>query len=136
MPIKLAKGIFIFLICISIPAALFPFYEFFRVIIATQKHASQIEFDSGIFFLLLMSEFWLFCFIEYSGIHRKYPVFIKKYAAKMIIYWFITSLALAYTAPYLLVTQLERKGYQKCAVEPYPSRISRGEAKLYKFSCD
>lgn len=137
MPPKLAKCIFLFLIIVSIPAALFPIYEFFRVMSSAQEYVKQIEFDGGIFFLLLMSEFWLFCFIEYSGINRKHPLFIKKYAAKMIVYWFVAVLALAYIFSYLLVLQLEHKGYQKCDIEHYSSRISRGEIELYQLGrCD
>ena len=142
----LGKILFLLFFIISIPASLYPFYESGIALSEFNRGAKAIEFDSGVFYMCLVSIFWPaalihFCGMQYlrdqKGKSNKISQWIYVNATKISISWFIASLILANIAPFLILRKFENAGYIKCDDPREVSRISRGRSLiLVKGNCD
>lgn len=128
---KLAQILFIFFIILAVPVVGYAVYDFYSVKTALANGEPQIPFDSGTYYLLLGSIFWVLGFIQVVG-KRNADSKVLKYASPMLIVWFITVLALANVIPYYLESNLEGAGYVKCDDPSEISRVSRGKSSIYK----
>jgi len=91
-----------------------------------------IPFDSGIYFFLLMTVFWIFSVIQYAGLKKKQSK-VLKYANIITIVWFIFMLILANIIPSYLENKLEMSGYVKCDDPSEISRVVKGKSSLYRL---
>ena len=54
-----------------------------------------------------------------------------RWAAPVLIIWFLVCLALANLIPQHLIALLEQAGYTECETPQPASRVSRGESRIY-----
>lgn len=116
----------------------FPLLYFFvwdpvnDLLIAMELQKDSIEFDSGSFYYLLITVFWLFLLIEIFG-HSRIVQKHKDKLSLIIIGWFAVSLIISFMAPYTLNQKLDRAGYSACTDPSEISRISPGRKLIYKL---
>lgn len=127
---KVAQSIFVALNIFSIFAVAYVAYDFIDVSSAVKKKEDFIPFDTGAYYLLLMSVFWVFSVIQYAGINNKYSN-ILKHANQIVVFWFVLMLALANLIPYYLTNKLDEAGYKKCKDPAEISRVAKGESLVY-----
>ena len=132
---KLAQILFIITNLIAVPVIGYAFYEFFIVKTALANGEQQIPFDSGTYYLLLGSIFWVLLVVQIFG-KRNPNSRMLNYASPAIIIWFIAMLILANVIPSYLKSKLESAGYTKCDDPAEISRVSKGASSIYvKGSC-
>lgn len=139
----LAKIIFILFVLIAIPASIYPFLEAGEALTALSKNENEIYFDTGVFYLFLMSSMIVMGCMEMlarvSATEGKQtsPLIInlgevtKKYASKILIGWFLFTLVVANVAPIYVNYELENAGYQSCHDPREISRVSPGKSLIY-----
>ena len=132
---KKAQIFFVIANILAFPVVGYAFYDFYVVKTALANGELQIPFDSGIYYLLLGSVFWVLLVIQTIG--RKNPNSkLLKYASPILVIWFISILVLANVLSAYLVGEFESAGYVKCDDPAEVSRVSRGESSIYvKGSC-
>lgn len=68
---KSAQVIFIIFNFLAIFSVTYAAYDFINITSAVKKQEEIIPFDSGTYYLLLMSVFWLLSVIQYAGLKNK-----------------------------------------------------------------
>lgn len=129
---KTTQFFFVTLIILSVFVVAYVVYDFITVTNAVEVKNSVILFDSGTYYLLLMSIFWVLGVIQYSGLRNKESK-ILKFGNQVIVIWFIFTLLLANLIPLYLANKFEEAGYVKCKDIREISRVSRGESIIYKI---
>ena len=129
---KIAQRIFIFFNIIAVVLVAYVVNDFVSINSAIIDKEKIIPFDSGIYYFLLMTVFWVFSVIQYAGLKKKESK-ILKYANKIIVVWFVFILFLANLIPYYLSNKIEISGYVKCDDPSEISRVVKGESSLYKL---
>lgn len=133
---KTAQIIFLAFNFIAILAVAYAVYDFIRVTAAVDRSEEVLPFDSGTYYLLLMSVFWVLSIIQYVGLKNKHARLVK-YSNQILIGWFLSMLLLANLIPNYLSNKIEDAGYIKCIDPREISRVSKGESILYiKGSCE
>jgi hypothetical protein len=116
---------------LSIPLMYFVWSATVNVLSALIAQENSISFDTGIYYYLLITVFWLFLFIESFGkkdiIQRH-----KNKLSLVIVGWFIATLLLAFFIPRYISHQLEASGYTACADPREISRVTPGKKLIYK----
>ena len=132
---KTAQIIFVIFNLIAILAIAYSAYDFISVSDAVEKREDVVPFDSGTYYLLLMSLFWVLSIIQYAGLKNKQASLLK-YGNQISVGWFLFMLLLANLIPNYLSNKLEDAGYIKCVDPQEISRVAKGESNLYiKGSC-
>ncbi len=129
---KNAQIIFIVFNIVAIFLVAYVVDDFVSVNKAIIDKEETIPFDSGIYYFLLMTVFWVFSVIQYVGLKKKESK-ILKFASQISIIWFVFMLFLANLIPYHLENKLEIVGYEKCTDPKEISRVVKGENSLYKL---
>lgn len=127
---KTAQKIFIIFNLLAFVAVGYAVSDFIFVLSSIRAEQDVIPFDTGVFYLLLMSIFWVMSIIQFSG-HRNEQSKILKYANQLAIGWFLFMMLLANLVPYYLTLKLEDAGYVGCDDPKEISRVGRGESYLY-----
>lgn len=132
---KTAQIIFVVLNIIAVPAVGYGIYDYISVSSAIAQGSNIIPFDSGTYYLFLMSLFWVLSIIQMIGLKnpQQQP---PRYSNQIVIFWFVAMLIVANLIPYNLQQKFEMAGYTKCDDPREISRISRGESSVYtKKAC-
>lgn len=141
------KG-FVFLNILAIPAVGYAVYDYFRVMREMANENSLIEFDSGTYYLTLMSVFWLLLVIQKGGLNLEIkPVnhtlffrlssFVHKKMGAFLVVWFVGCLVISNIVPIYVNYKFERSNYLKCKNLNEISRTARGNSWIYtKGECD
>ena len=129
---KNAQIIFIAFNLIAAFLVVYIINDFVSISSALIDKEKTIPFDSGIYYFLLMTVFWVFSFIQYAGLKCKESK-VLKYANQIAIVWFVLMLILANLIPYYLSNNMETSGYVKCDDPSEISRVVKGESSLYKL---
>jgi len=112
-------------------AVVYALYDAISVINAITNNQNIIPYDSGIYYLLLLSVFWLMSFIEYTG--RKNGLeSVSTYAGKSIVIWFLATLLLANIIPWYLQHEFDTHEYFACHDPAEINRVTRGESFIMK----
>jgi len=127
---KLAQTIFVVLNVLSVCAVAYVVYDFFNVITAIEVEAELVPFDSGTYYFLLMSVFWVLSVIQYVGLKNKHAKMLK-FGNQILVFWFVMMILLANIIPYYLVNKLEVAGYMKVKDPREISRVAKGESSFY-----
>jgi len=130
---RMAKLVFLIINILSVFAVAYAIYDFIDVITAIEVNQKNIPFDSGTYYLLLISVSWVLSIIQYSGIKNKKSWFVE-HGNQVTVYWFVLMLLLANLIPYYLTNKLEDAGYVKCDDLAEISRVAKGESSIYKKS--
>lgn len=129
---KTAKWILMFFNLISTPTVGYTVYVFYSNYTAINAHKQTIPMDSGTYYLLLMSLFWLLAIIQYMGQkNERGKRWVGKYAGATLIFWFIGNLILANLLPYYLQNKAENLGYIKCDDPREINRTARGASYIF-----
>ena len=132
---KTAQIIFFILIILSVFAVAYVIYDFININEAIVLKERIIPFDSGVYYFLLMSVFWILGFIQYVGLKNPESK-VFKYANFVLVLWFVLMLFLANLIPFYLTNKFETAGYIKCDDKSESSRVAKGESVFYKIgSC-
>lgn len=133
---KTAQIIFVILNILSVFAVAYAVYDFTSIITAIEKKEELIPFDSGTYYLLLMSVTWVLSIIQYLGLKNKYSRLLRL-ANQTLVIWFVFMLLLANLIPNFLSNKLEEAGYSKCDDPREISRVAKGESSYYlKRGCE
>lgn len=133
---KTAQIIFVILNILSVFAVAYTVYDFTNIIIAIEKKEELIPFDSGTYYLLLMSVTWVLSIIQYLGLTNKYSRLLR-FANQTLVIWFVFMLLLANLIPNFLSDKLVEAGYSKCDDPREISRVAKGESSYYlKQGCE
>jgi len=133
---KTAQVIFIIFNILAIFSVTYALYDFINITSAVKKQEEIILFDSGTYYLLLMSVFWVLSLIQYAGLKNKLASLLK-YANQALLAWFLMMILLANLIPGYLSDKLEAAGYTKCDDPREISRVSKGESSFYiKSGCE
>jgi len=135
---KTAQIIFVIFNLLALPIVAFTGYEFCTVNAAINQKNEIIPFDTGIYYLLLASVFWIMALIQTVGKRGEQGAkLVEKYASMILIGWFIFMLAAANAIPYYLQGRIQNLGYYTCDDPKEISRIARGSSIIYsKNKCD
>lgn len=111
-------------------------YDAITIINAISNSQNIIQYDSGVYYLLLLSVFWLMSFIEYKG--RKNGLeSVSSYTGKSIIIWFLVTLLLANIIPFYWQHKFESHGYTACHDPEEINRVARGDSfVMMKGTCE
>jgi len=132
---KTAQIIVEFLNILAFFAVGYAIYEFYTVNSAISNKATSIPFDTGTYYLLLISVVWLMRIIQYSALRStKVTKYIEKHGNQLVIGWFIGTLVLANLIPYYLQSKLEENEYLACHDPAEISRAAKGESLIYTKS--
>ncbi len=146
---KTAKVIITLLGVVSIPTALYPFIEAYNVFSQVQGAADYVTFDTGVFFLTLMSVFWPINLFQWIG--QKKSMSAKKpststfhyaklkaleFAGVILVAWFIATIVIANVGGNIVKSRLLENGYVACDDLSEISRISRGESFIFVKNVD
>jgi len=127
---QLLLGVFNLL---AIVAVIYVINDYLRVTDAIHQKHTEIDFDSGIYYLLLMSVFWPITAVEFIGLvnaqHR-----LVQHSQVVIIAWFIVMLILSHIIPYQLTHKMQGAGYIAYDDPAEISRVSKGESLIYKLN--
>ena len=127
---KTAQIVFFIFNLLAVIAVYYAIEDFISVLTSLSDAKDQIDFDSGTYYLLLMSIFWVLSFIQYAGLENSESA-ISRYASQIVIGWFLIMLVAANVIPSYLENQLESAGYVKCADPDEVARLGRGESSVY-----
>jgi len=140
---RLANIIFTFFALCSVPATLFPFYETSIVLDKIREKSEVIPYNTGSYYLTLMSVFWPLIFIIIADKlsqpeNKKAPHLINRLAISakeklfsVIVGWFLVCLVLANLAPFIVKKTLEINDYNPCRDPEEISSFSRGRSFIY-----
>ncbi len=131
---KLAQYIFILLNVLAIPCLILPILTILRVWQEATDDQAFITFDSGEFYLLIMTVFWVMALIQYAGLKGKFPKLIQN-ATGAMIGWLAFTLILANLIPSTLTNHIEQAGYQQCDIPKERARIAKGEELIFSKDC-
>ena len=133
---KTAQIIFVIFNLLAILAVAYAAYDFISVSDAIEIGEKIVPFDSGTYYLLLMSLFWVLSIIQYAGLKNKHARLLK-HGNQFLVGWFLFMLLLANLIPNYLSNKLEDAGYIECVDPKEISRVSKGKSSLYiKGSCE
>jgi hypothetical protein len=136
MPDKIALPFFITMSMLAIVAFGYVIYDINSISQSIADKQSAITYDSGTYYLLLLSVFWPASYIEYTG-RTKGIEAVAPFASKLILFWFLATLLLANVIPWLVEHQFESHQYVACENPASITRVARGESLIYKkHSCD
>lgn len=116
---------------LAFPAVIYSFYGIVETQQAIMRMDDQIPHDSGTYYLLLMSIFWVFTFVEIAG-RRQMLKPITRWAGPLVLGWLILGLVVANIIPYWLGRSLTSAGYIACHDPKEISRVGRGESLIYQ----
>lgn len=105
-------------------------YDLIAVNTAIEHLQPTVRYVTGTSYMLLMSVFFLFSAIEYSGATSKL-LWLRRYANQLVVGWFITTLALAFCIPLVMQHRLDNAGYVACNNPQVISRVSRGKSLIF-----
>ena len=108
-------------------------YDFVTFFGALKNQQATIVIDSGSYYLLIMSIFFLFSFVSIFGKKAWAAKLVKNIVVVMIV-WFIGALSLGYLTPVYLQSKLEASGYTKMESKKDSSRLYIGESLVYQKS--
>lgn len=101
-----------------------------RVLSSIDERKAAIDFDSGAYYLLLLSAlFVLFLADALNLLGRKR--FVEKAGGKLLIGSFFISLLLANIIPIYFKAKLEQAGYVACKDPRSISRTARGQSLIF-----
>jgi hypothetical protein len=136
MPAKFPVYFLMAMSALALVAFVYVIYDIVSISQAIAANQTAIAYDSGTYYLLLLSVFWLFSYIEYTG-RKKGLNAVKSYATKSILIWFLVTLLLANVIPWLVEHQFEANQYIACENPASTTQVGRGESLIYKkHSCD
>ena len=115
---------------LALAGAVWCVQDFIRVRYAIQAGMDSIPFDSGRYYVLLATVFWVLTLIQYVGLKRGVAA-ISGWAAPATIVWFAGTLALAYFVPSFMSDELTSAGYHAVDDPSEVSRISRGASLIF-----
>lgn len=104
--------------------------DYLRVFYAIRAGMDTIPFDSGRYYVLIATVFWVLTLIQQVGLKRGVAA-ISGWAAPVTIAWFAGTLALAHFVPSALSDDLKSAGYQAVDDPREVSRISRGASLIF-----
>jgi len=135
---KTAQIIFITFNLLALPIVAFVFYEFYQVNSAISRLDETIPFDSGLYYLLLASVFWVMGIIQYVGKKGgQGKQYVEKYASVMLVGWFIGILVSANLIPFYLQEKINKLAYIPCDDPREVSRLAKGVSIIYsKTDCN
>lgn len=116
---------------LSIPLIYFVGSATVNVLSALISQQESIPFDTGIYYCLLITVFWLFLLIESLGKTN----IIQQHKDKLsliIIGWFIATVLMAFFIPRYISQQLEAAGYTACTDPREVSRVTPGKKLIYE----
>lgn len=117
---------------ISIPIIDHVWITTLQIIEAIRTKKESINFDTGLYYYLVITIFWWFLLIEVFGNNvfmRRY----KKWFGPTIVAWFFSTILIAILLPLYIDKLLEDSGYTACQNPNEISRISLGK-KLEFFT--
>ena len=127
---KTAQIIFIIFNILALFAVGYAVNDLLFVLSSIKEQSNVIPFDTGTYYLLLMTVFWVLSIIQYFGIRNKQSKMLK-HGGLVVIGWFVFTLLLANAFPYYLTNKLEKAGYERRDDPNEISRVSRGASYLY-----
>lgn len=130
---KNAQIIFVIFNVLAGFAVSYVIYDFVAVNNAIRSKGKIIPFDTGTYYYLLGTVFWVLSIIQYVGLNNKETKLLK-YSNFILVIWFILMLFLANIIPYYLSNKMEDAGYEKCDDPGEISRVAKGESNFYKLS--
>ncbi|MCG8427117.1 MAG: hypothetical protein MI754_07170 [Chromatiales bacterium] len=116
---------------LAFPAVIYAIYTAVAVHQGIRQGDEAIPLDTGTYYLLLLSIFWIFTIIEIAG-RKGNGKSVQHWAGPLVLGWFIGGLALANIIPYWLEQSLTDAGYIPCHDPAEISRVSRGESLIYQ----
>jgi hypothetical protein len=126
---KTAQLIFLVFNLLAILAVGYAIYDFIEVNRFITTGRVKIAFDSGTYYLLLMSIFWVLGTIQMLGKRNNQTP--PKYSSLWVVGWFILMLVLANVMSYYIENRFEHNGYVKHDDPDEISRIAKGESSIY-----
>lgn len=117
---------------ITVPACLYPLYDAIKTISHTRAGAYEIEYDTGISYLLFFSILITISVGEFFAL-RSRGGFIERNAGAILISNFIAVAILAPALSFGMLYHLESSGYTKCDDPAEISRVSRGKSYIFKL---
>jgi hypothetical protein len=156
---NLAQAVFLIFTVSSIPIVFYPVYEHYNVLSAIKLGEREVYFDTGTYYLLLMSCFWLLYLIQVSGIYLEKTKGIKlqpgfeckgltrscykvanlmvSKAGVLVVGWFLCTLLMAIVLPVVVSSTLNAAGYVACKDPREVSRVAKGKSLVYtKGQCE
>lgn len=115
---------------LALAGALWCAQDYLRVLYAIRAGMDTIPFDSGRYYVLLSTVFWVLTLIQFVGMKRGVAA-ISGWAAPVTIAWFAGTLALAHFVPNFLSDDLRAAGYQAVDDPREVSRVSRGASLIF-----
>lgn len=122
---RLAQWAFIGFNLLAIPGVLYPLYELYRISKEVSDESVLIAYDTGDFYFVLMSVFWVMWFIQQVGLNGQ-MAWVEKWAKPLLIGWFIGSISFAILAPMTIAYGLTQSGYRQCEPPEDPARRMGG----------
>lgn len=120
----------------ALVATLYLINDFVSIMNAISKDKTAIQYDSGAYYMLILTVFWIFTYIEYKGL-KKGLASVKKHMNKAFIIWFSITILLGFFIPWYLDNRFEKYEYRPCPDPAEIHRISIGKSFIYKKgSCD
>jgi hypothetical protein len=136
MPAKFTLYFFIAMSVMALIAFVYVIYDITSISMAIAENHDNIAYDSGTYYLLLISVSWPLWHIEYKGRNKGVEA-VASYASKLVIIWFLVTLVLANVIPWLVEHQFEMHQYVACEDPEVITNVGRGESLIYKkHSCD
>lgn len=112
------------------------FYALWKIISSWFANGATVDVDTGAYFLLSMSIFWVFGLIQWLGVKKAYKKIIEKWALAFVLFWllfiFIASLISGIAHAYYL----ESRGYIKCSHPNALDSMSLGHSYQYRLNND
>lgn len=110
---RTAQWFFVGLNILAIPIVFYPIVELFQISVEVSNASPEITYDSGDFYFLLMSVFWVMWVIQYIG-RKGDMAWVSRKAHHLLIGWFIGCIILAILIPIGLEYGLNHAGYKRC----------------------
>jgi hypothetical protein len=129
---KTAQILFVVFNILAILAVGYCIVDYIDISQAIDDKLPAIPFDTGTYYLLLMSVFWVLAVVQILGVRNKSNS-APKWAGAWLLGWFIFCLLLANVIPYQLTQSLIASGYVPCDNPAEISRVSRGESNIYQL---
>lgn len=111
-------------------AVVYVFYDISKIMNSIRNDEPAIPYDSGTYYLLILTVFWLFTYLEYKGL-REGLAAVRKSMNKAVTIWFAITVILGFVIPLKLEDRFETSGYQAAPNPDEISRISIGRSIIY-----
>ena len=127
---RTAQVVFIVFNILAIFAVAYVLKNYIEVNNAISGKVPVIPFDTGTYYLLLMSVFWWMSVLQFVG-SRNGKSSLLKYGNQILVVWFVLMLMLANMIPFSITNKMETAGYVKCEDSREISRVSKGESSYF-----